>query len=518
MPARGTPAVLFCIPHAGGSVTAFQAWQPLLGGDLRVRPVESAGRGTRSAERGYEGIPEAAEDLARVVAAETDGADWVLLGHSMGALIAYEAARLLQERGFPPARRLVVSACPPPQRGFGPKWDADTPDSEVEAFLLRLGSVPAEIARDRDAMAYYAGLVREDARLTDAYRYRPPREALNCPVTVLWGDADPVTAPYRAQDWQEAVGRPVEIRTATGAGHFLLTEQASRAVALLRGDLLGDPPTGNPNGNPTGNPTGTPPGGTTGKAAAVDTGTELYLDLLKKTLTNVIYEDPPLPSDWAPDSSYDPISRHAGLDWPSKAHTMVGLRRLDNVQYCVERILRDGVPGDFIETGVWRGGTSIFLRALLRAHGVTDRRVWAADSFRGMPEVGAEGHPGDAELETHLLNDVMGVPLEQVRSNFEAYGLLDDQVRFLPGWFKDTLPKAPIRSLALMRLDGDLYESTMDALTNLYPKLSVGGFVIVDDYLITVCQEAVHDFRRSHGIDDEIKDIDGYGAYWRRTR
>jgi hypothetical protein len=245
---------------------------------------------------------------------------------------------------------------------------------------------------------------------------------------------------------------------------------------------------------------------------------ERYLDLLKKVLTNVIYEDPPVTSDWYQGHSYDVRDRSLGLDWPSVAHTMVGLRRLDNVRQCVERVLADGVPGDFIETGVWRGGVCIFVRGVLAVHGVWDRRVWLADSFRGMPVVTPAGHGEDYALRLHRHNGVIAVSQETVRQNFERYGLLDEQVRFLPGWFRDTLPAAPIERLAVMRLDGDLYESTMDALTHLYPKLSVGGYVIVDDYLIGVCREAVRDFREAEGIGDPIEDIDGVGVYWRRGR
>jgi hypothetical protein len=84
------------------------------------------------------------------------------------------------------------------------------------------------------------------------------------------------------------------------------------------------------------------------------------------------------------------------------------------------------------------------------------------------------------------------------------------------GWFRDTLPRLPIERLAIMRLDGDLYESTMDALVNLYPRLSIGGYVIIDDYNLECCQQAVHDFRRQHSINDEIVHIDGAGVYWKR--
>ncbi|MFF4403291.1 TylF/MycF family methyltransferase [Streptomyces sp. NPDC001262] len=249
-------------------------------------------------------------------------------------------------------------------------------------------------------------------------------------------------------------------------------------------------------------------------------GAELYLDLMKKVLTNLIYEDPPVmvySYDEYSEHEFTSNPRHDGRDWPSLAHTMVGLRRLDNLQRCVQGVLDDGVPGDLIETGVWRGGASIFMRSVLKARLVTDRTVWVADSFRGMPEVGPAGHPADRSLKLHEANDVLAVPLETVRDNFRRYDLLDDQVAFLPGWFKDTLPTAPIERLAVIRLDGDLYESTTDALVHLYPKLSPGGFVIVDDYVIPACREAVHNYREEHGIREPIEDIDGTGAFWRRT-
>jgi cephalosporin hydroxylase len=243
---------------------------------------------------------------------------------------------------------------------------------------------------------------------------------------------------------------------------------------------------------------------------------QMYLGLMKKILTNVIYEDPPIPSTWAPSAEYERVARCTGLDWPSRAHTMVGLRRLDNLQDCLESVLREKVPGDLIETGVWRGGACIFMRAILRAYGVTDRLVWAADSFAGMPRVGADARQDDRELAAHEFNDVMAVSVETVKRNFEIYGLLDDQVRFLRGWFRDTLPAAPVERLAIIRLDGDLYESTMDALTCLYPRLSAGGYVIIDDFIVAPCREAVHEFRDRMTITDPLQEIDGVGVFWRR--
>jgi hypothetical protein len=243
---------------------------------------------------------------------------------------------------------------------------------------------------------------------------------------------------------------------------------------------------------------------------------ELYLDLMKKCLTGWIYKDAGELHQRDAEPCED-LKREEGRDWPVNAHTMVGLKRLDNIQHCVEDVIRSNVPGDLIETGVWRGGASIFMRAILEAHGVGDRCVWAADSFEGMPPPDAENYPHDARFDKFA--GALAVSLEQVQDNFDRYGLLDGQVRFLKGLFRDTLPAAPIEKLAVARLDGDWYESTMDGLVNLYPKLSVGGYLILDDYgCVPACRQAVHDYREAHGITEEIRSVDWTGVYWQRTR
>lgn len=208
--------------------------------------------------------------------------------------------------------------------------------------------------------------------------------------------------------------------------------------------------------------------------------------------------------------------RETGMDWPARALTMVGKRRLNNVQWCVEQILADQVPGDLLEAGVWRGGTTIFMRALLRAYGDTQRRVWVADSFRGMPRPNAGRYPADRGS---LLSSwrSLAVSSEEVRENFRRFQLLDGQVTFLEGWFRETLPAAPIDRLAVLRLDGDLYESTQDTLMPLYDKVSSGGFIIVDDYYGTPpCRRAVDDFRERNAVQERIVRVDGRGAFWRK--
>jgi O-methyltransferase len=206
--------------------------------------------------------------------------------------------------------------------------------------------------------------------------------------------------------------------------------------------------------------------------------------------------------------------REWGRDWPDAAETMIGFARIEQLQAAVEDVIARGIPGDLIETGVWRGGACIFMRGVLAAHGVTDRTVWVADSFAGLPEASSE-YPADTAGLPFWEMPGLVVSQEEVRRNFEKYGLLDDQVRFLKGWFKDTLPAAPIEQLAVLRLDGDMYESTIQALEALYPKVSAGGYVIVDDYgAVEGCRLAVDDYRGEHGIAAPLVSIDGAGVYW----
>ena len=270
-----------------------------------------------------------------------------------------------------------------------------------------------------------------------------------------------------------------------------------------------------------------------------------YLELLKRSLLGQIYIDNELRIRYLKrcvdaGERYDPIvlrdiQRHfpddsfavsyavelgapldGNLDNLGFEHTMIGRKRLDNIQECVGRIMEEEVPGDLIECGVWRGGAAVFMRGLLEAWGVHDRKVWVADSFQGLP-------PPSAAPDLALGLDfsankfpALAVDLDTVIGTFGAYDLLDDQVKFLKGWFKDTLAGAAIERLALLRLDGDLYESTRDALQALYDKLVPGGYVIVDDFFLESCQKAVHEFRAARAIETPMVTIDWTGVYWRK--
>jgi O-methyltransferase len=268
------------------------------------------------------------------------------------------------------------------------------------------------------------------------------------------------------------------------------------------------------------------------------TSAELYIDLMKKILTRaltangierhtirpngpkskvmhrfntvlarqgleVVRRTPPL----AGDDYLEPVPRSRIGD----AETLLGIRQLDHMQRCIVDVLGRNVPGDLLEAGVWRGGMTIFMRAVLKAYQIGDRKVWVADSFAGFPEIDRRYETSDFQ------SGEFAVSLEDVRNNFARYGLLDEQVQFLKGFFSETLPTAPVRQLAILRADADLYESTMDILRNLYSALSIGGYAIFDDYKnMADCRRAVHDFRSERGIAEEICSLDGHAVYWRK--
>jgi O-methyltransferase len=207
--------------------------------------------------------------------------------------------------------------------------------------------------------------------------------------------------------------------------------------------------------------------------------------------------------------------RTTGLDWPFSGMTMIGLARLDDLQACVEAVVADGVEGDVIEAGVWRGGASILARATLDSLGADERTVWLADSFQGLPAPDEEAFPEDRELDLSRV-DFLAVPADEVRANLARFGC-EQGVEFVEGLFDQTLPGLRGHQWSVIRLDGDTYEATWVGLESLYPGLSAGGYVIIDDYgLIEECRRAVDDYRRAHGITETIEKVDATGIHWRR--
>lgn len=214
---------------------------------------------------------------------------------------------------------------------------------------------------------------------------------------------------------------------------------------------------------------------------------------------------------------------HIGSDFEGNlsniglSHSMMGRKRMDSLHACLDIVRSGNVAGDLMECGVWRGGGCIFMAGYLKAHDMEGRRVLAADSFEGLPQ---PNHEKDAKLDLSKEKvPELAIAQETVEENFALYDLHDANVVFLKGWFRGTLPTAPVDQLALLRLDGDLYESTMDALAALCDKVAKGGIVIVDAFkALSVCEQAVRDFfaQRDEPML-ELNEIDWTGIWWTRS-
>ena len=184
---------------------------------------------------------------------------------------------------------------------------------------------------------------------------------------------------------------------------------------------------------------------------------------------------------------------HDEAIWNSvKEYTMTGKLRVMALVQAVRFVVESGVPGDFVECGVWRGGSAMAIAMKLESMGVRDRRIWLYDTFQGMTE------PTDADVEAHsgrrasdlLARTIRGdgsniwciAGLSDVRRNMELTRYPEENIRFVEGDVLRTLPNTKPEQIALLRLDTDWYESTRVELSELYPRLQVGGICILDDY------------------------------------
>ena len=253
---------------------------------------------------------------------------------------------------------------------------------------------------------------------------------------------------------------------------------------------------------------------------------DLKLEFLKRILTDTVndedifqkyFETNQYPNDQEIQNILKtsvPANRKNGSDWPQRAQTMIGIMRLNNLHKCLDEVRINNIDGDFIETGVWRGGACIFVKKYFQLYNM-NKKVFVADSFEGLPK---PEHPED-EGDHHHTMEFLQVSLEEVKKNFEMHQELDENVIFLKGWFSDTLPNnQDIKKLCILRMDGDMYKSTMDVFDSCYHKVENQGFVIIDDYSsVRGCQRATIVFRERNKITTPLTHIDGCGVFWQKN-
>jgi O-methyltransferase len=197
----------------------------------------------------------------------------------------------------------------------------------------------------------------------------------------------------------------------------------------------------------------------------------------------------------------------------NRTYSMAGPNEINQIYDLMKDIDKKNIPGDLIESGVWKGGMSIWMKAILNNSKHKQRKLYLFDTFSHFPNA-HQGKDKEIDPVTQIL--FHNPPsIDDVKNNFKKFNLLDKNVIFVQGDLLKTVPRTPIDNIAILRLDADYYEPTMVVLENYYFKISKGGYVIIDDYNNEYldCRTAVDDFRNKNGISNPILQSNG-AVYW----
>lgn len=221
---------LFCLPHAGGSASAFRGWTDDLPHTIDVRPVQLPGREARIAESPRIDLTE----LADAIGGRISG-PYAIFGHSMGGRLGFEVVRELRRRGLPPPVRLIVGGSLPPDRRTALDSIARLPDDQFCDRVIALGGMSPEVLAEPELRDLLLPTLRSDFAMLDAYRYLPD-EPLKVPILAVAGVDDTDANPAGMVGWSAHTRAGFDLRTLPG-GHFFPQTHRSALLALIGTEL-----------------------------------------------------------------------------------------------------------------------------------------------------------------------------------------------------------------------------------------------------------------------------------------
>jgi medium-chain acyl-[acyl-carrier-protein] hydrolase len=238
-PAPAARLRLFCLPHTGGGAVTYRWWAQQLAPEVEVIAIRLPGRETRLREPPFTRLTELVPALVQALEPWLDRPHaW--LGHSMGALIAFEACRLSRRRGLTPPLRLIVAGRRAPHLPDREPPVHDAPTADLLARLRGLSGTPREVLDDGQALATLLPVLRADYAVSETYRWRP-EPPLDCPISVLGGESDPLTTDEELHGWCGHTSTGCTVQVVAG-GHFFLHHAGTELLPVIRDHLLSPPP------------------------------------------------------------------------------------------------------------------------------------------------------------------------------------------------------------------------------------------------------------------------------------
>jgi medium-chain acyl-[acyl-carrier-protein] hydrolase len=229
---HAAPRRLFCFHNAGGSAADFARWPSLVSPRYEVIAVQLPGRGSRLREPPLSDVHTIADAIALAIAPALDR-DYVVLGHSLGGLVAYEVLKRLQQRSLRMPLRFVTGARAAPSLTTGERTHEYPRDAFIQS-LAQYGALPESVVRDQELMDFFLPMLRADVAVYETYRYEPG-EPLDCPVLSLVGSEDTVVTLERARGWQGETSLTWECDVVQGNHFFHKTHPDTTAARALRG-------------------------------------------------------------------------------------------------------------------------------------------------------------------------------------------------------------------------------------------------------------------------------------------
>jgi medium-chain acyl-[acyl-carrier-protein] hydrolase len=234
-PAQPGATTLFCLPPAGAGAGGYQPWRLAAPSWLRVLPVDLPARGPRIDEPAPRSMSALLEAVLPQIERQIDGARdapvrYALFGHSMGAFVAFELARVLSGRGLPPVR-LFVSGCAAPHLGSGLPPLSDRPIDAILDVLIGLLGMPAEVRAHPELISMMEQAVRGDLRIVEDY-VLSPGPLLDCPITALCGDRDEAADAVRVAEWAGYTRADFALRSHPG-GHALPSAEGGTVLSEI---------------------------------------------------------------------------------------------------------------------------------------------------------------------------------------------------------------------------------------------------------------------------------------------